>query len=377
MFKIPITKPFFDKKEEIALKDTLKSLWVTQGPKVSEFEADFAQYVKSKYAIATTSCTTALHLALLLSGIKAGDEVLVPSFTFIATANVIVHIGAKPIFCDIDLDTYNIDPEEIEKKVTKKTKAILFVDQLGLPADIDKILKIAKKHNLAVIEDAACALGSKYKNKPIGSISPITCFSFHPRKIITTGEGGLLTANNKAHESLARILINHGMSLSDFERHKNKKIIFEKYSKAGYNYRLTDIQAAIGLEQLKKLPKILEKRKYLAERYNKLLSEIKYIKTPFIPIFADHNYQSYIIRLTEDSPIKQKTFMQKLLDAGIATRRGVMACHLEPYYQKIFNKIHLPKTELATRSTILLPIFHSMVKKEQNFVIEQIKHIFK
>lgn len=375
--KIPLTKPFFDRQEEEAVKKVLASGWVTQGPRVAEFERKFAVYVDSQYAVATTSCTTALHLALILSGIKEGDEVIVPSFTFIASVNVIIHVGGIPVFADININTYNIDPKDIEKKITKKTKAILFVDQLGLSAEVDEILAIGKKYNLSVIEDAACAIGSKYKGRPIGSLSPITCFSLHPRKLITTGEGGLLTTDNKDWERRARILINHGMSVSDIQRHKAKKIIFEKYYEVGHNYRLTDIQAAIGIEQLRKLPKILKRRKILAERYNLLLSDVRYIKTPFIPSYADHNFQSYIIRLTEDLAAKQKEFMEKLLKFGIATRRGVMACHLEPYYQKRLGKISLPETERATRTTILLPLYHTMTFKEQYYVVKKIKQLLK
>lgn len=373
---IPITRPYFTKKEEKEIIEVLRSGWVTQGPKVSEFERMFAQYTHSKYAIAVSNCTSALHLALLIGNIQRGDEVIVPSYTFIASVNVIVHVGATPVFADVDPFTLNIDSKDVERKITKKTKAIIAVDQVGLPCDIDSIKKIVQKFSLLFIEDAACALGSIYKNKPVGGLADITCFSFHPRKIITTGEGGMITTNNKKYASMARVLRSHGASVSDLARHKSKKISFETYTAPGHNYRLTDIQAAIGIQQLGKLPMLLGKRQKLAARYNSKLSTIPFLGTPFVPKYAKHNYQSYIIKILDGSPLSQKVIMQKLLDKGISTRRGVMASHLEPYYKKFSKGSSLPITEKLTKSTITLPFFPNMTVKEQDYVINSLKQIF-
>src|SRR3989338_4039590 len=254
---IPISKPYFNKQEEKVISDVIRSGWVMQGPRVSEFEEEFAKYVGSKYAVAVSSGTAALHLSLLAIGVKAGDEVIIPSFSFIATANSVVHCGASPVFIDIDQRTYNIDPKRVEeylanavKKNSKKIKAIMPVHQLGMPADMDYIMTIAKKYNLYVVEDAACALGSEYKGRKAGNIGDVGCFSFHPRKIITTGEGGMITTNDKKVAEKVRLLRNHGMTISPHERNKKVTIKKEEYPLVGYNYRMTDLQGAIGLVQI-------------------------------------------------------------------------------------------------------------------------------
>lgn len=371
--KIPLAKPYFGKSEEKAVIEVLRSGWVAQGPKVAELENLVAQYTGAKYAVATTSATTSLFLSLYIMEIGPGDEVIVPSHTFIATANVIIHVGATPVFVDIDLQTYNIDPSKIEAKITSKTKAILLVDQVGLPADLDKIYAIEKKHNLLVLEDAACALGSEYKGKKIGSLSPITCLSFHPRKAITTGEGGMILTDNKKWAQRARILRHQGMGLSDYARHKASRVIHEKYPEIGFNFRMSDIQAAVGVEQMKKLDDLLKKRRIIADRYTKAFRDSKLIVGPFVPNGYTHNWQSYIVRLKRNGRISRDKLMQKLLDDDIATRRGTMSIHLEKPYIKLFGKLKLPNSEEMTNWGITLPLYPQMTKTEQNYVITKIK----
>lgn len=370
--KIPLTKPFFDKEEEKAVIEVLRSGWVTQGPKVVEFERVVAKYVGAKYAVATSSATTALFLSLYIKGIRQGDEVIVPSFSFIASANVIVHTGAKPKFVDIDPKTYNMDSANIEKAITKKTKAILAVHQVGLPCDIDEINKIAKKHKLFVIEDAACAMGSSYKGRRVGSISELTCFSFHPRKLVTTGDGGMITTNNKSLANMVRLLRNQGMGISDVARHNLTKIVHEKYPEVGFNFRLTDIQAAVGIEQMGKFPKIFDIRERLAKRYDKAFGKSNLITVPYIPEGYVSNRQTYILRLRPNKGISRDGLMQKLLNKGIATRRGVMAIHLEKPYIKMLGKVKLPETERATKETIAIPLYPQMTHKEQDYIINSI-----
>ncbi len=263
--KIPLTKPFFDEKEERAVIKVLRSGWIMQGSKVSEFEKRIANYLSVKYAVAVTSGTTALHLSMRVLDIKKGDEVIVPSLTFIASANCILYVGAEPIFADIDEKTYNIDPKDIERKITKKTKAVIAVHQIGLPAEMDEIRKICKDHKLFLIEDAACALGAEYKGKKVGGLSDLACFSFHPRKSITTGEGGLITTNNKNYYDELISLRSHGMINKNGE---------ETYPLLGYNYRMTDLQASIGIEQFKKLELILKKRRKLAENAKRVVCQV-------------------------------------------------------------------------------------------------------
>lgn len=370
--KIPITKPKFDKAEEKAVINVLRSGWVTQGPKVAEFEEVVCKFIGAKYAVATTSATTALFLSLYALDIKVGDEVIVPSLSFIATANVVTHTGAKPVFVDIDPQTYNLNPSNVERAITKKTKAIIAVHQIGLPFDRDKIYAIAKKYKLHIIEDAACALGSKYKGKKIGVEGEFVCFSFHPRKAITTGDGGMIVTTKKNIADKLRILRHHGMSVSDVARHKSKKIIKENYEVVGFNFRMTDLQAAVGVEQIKKLPEILRMRAQVASRYTEAFKKSQFVVPPFIPQGYTHNFQSYMVRLKPNKKISRDELMQKLLDLGISTRFGVMATHLEPVYQRMLHPASLPFTEESLKETIILPLYSQMTKKEQDFVITKI-----
>lgn len=372
--KIPITKPYFDKKEEKAAVEVIRGGWHTMGPKTIELEKQFSKYVNTKYAVAVSNCTTALHLALLALGIKKGDEVIVPSFTFIASANMIPHVGATPVFVDVEWDTYNLDVEDLKKKITKKTKAIITVDQIGLASDIDEIYKIARKYKIPVIADAACAIGAKYKGKMVGELADITCFSLHPRKAISTGEGGMITTNNKKYADFANLWRNHGMSLSDMERHGSKKFIYEEYLVPGFNFRITDIQAAIGVEQMKKLNKILSLRAKLAKRYTKFLSNNKYLELPLEPAYATHSWQAYLLKVRDNSPVSAQDLMQKLTEDGIGVKRGIMACHLEPVYKKTHGKTKLPITEKLIHSSFCIPLFPDMTIKEQDYVIDRLNN---
>ncbi len=370
--KIPITKPMFGEDEERAVVEVLRSGWVVQGPKVAEFERLVADYVDVPEAVATSSCTTALHLALVLLGIGPGDEVIVPSFTFIATANVVCYTGATPVFVDIDPQTYNLDPDAIEAAITPRTRAIMPVHQIGLAADMDCINAVAHRHGLAVIEDAAPALGAMYKERRVGGLGNVTCLSFHPRKVITAGEGGMILTADQALANRARILRTHGMSLSDLARHHAKNIAIEEYHDLGYNYRLSDLHAAVGIEQLKKLDFMLTQREQIAARYNEAFASLECVQLPFSSSDTPHSYQSYIIQLRPQLTKPREQAMQQMLEVGVATRRGVMAIHLEPYYRQRFPQVKLPVTENAASQTLLLPIYATMTDDEQEYVIEHL-----
>lgn len=373
---IPIIKPFFTEEEEHEVLKVLRSGWITQGPKVAEFERMFCDYIGSHYAIAVSSCTTALHLALLVAGIKEKDEVILPSLTFIATANAVMYCGATPVFVDIEEKSLNIDPSAIEKAITKKTKAIIIVHQVGIPADNDAIYSIARRHNLKVIEDAACAIGSKYKGAFIGRDSELSCFSFHPRKILTTGEGGMITTNNEEFDHALRLLRHQGMSMSDLDRNASKELIFEGYNVVGYNYRLTDLQAAIGIVQLKKMGIILNRRKELANNYNKAFKKLQYLIPLSQPDYGEANYQSYCAYVNLKTNKTRNDLMKYLLDRGIASRRGIMSIHREKPYREIAKPYNLKRSENASDNTIILPLYHQMTQQDQTFVIKNINDFF-
>ena len=375
---VPVARPAFGPAEENAVLEALRSGWVSQGPKVAEFEKRFAAYVGAPHAVAVSSCTTALHLALVAGGVKPGDEVLCPSLSFIATANSIVYAGATPIFVDIDETTFNIDPAKIEAAITPKTTAILAVHQIGLPAAMDEIAAIAKKHNLILVEDAACGIGAEYKGRRIGAPhSPLACFSFHPRKILTTGEGGMITTTSEEMAARMRRLRQHAMSVSDLARHGSTKVITEVYDEVGYNYRMTDLQAAVGLVQLDKLETMLARRRDLAGRYTAALSKYPWMVTPTTPEGLKHNYQSYMVRFTENAPIGRDEFMQRLLDLGVSSRRGIMASHREKPYQDARWEALLPVTNRVTDNSVVLPLFYEMTDDEHAYVLESIAKVFR
>ena len=370
---IPIAKPYLTADEAQAAYDTILTGWITQGPKVAEFEKKFAEYTGAKYAVAVSNCTTALHLAMIVAGIKEGDEVICPSMSYVATANSIKYVGAKPVFAEVNPKTYNLDVVDAERKITSKTKAILLVHQIGMPADIDAFQRLADTYKLKLIEDAACAAGSAYQTAKIGSHSELVCFSLHPRKVISTGDGGFITTSREDYYQRMKLLRQHGMSVNDRVRHESAKVIFEDHVEVGYNYRMTDIQAAVGIKQLEKLDWIVEERRKIAKQYNEAFADIDFIRLPIEEKGYFSNYQSYSVYLEKNCPIGRNELMQKMLDAGIATRRGIMTSHRETAYKFEYADVSLPVSEDACDNSIILPLYIPMNSEDVKKVIETFK----
>lgn len=382
-----------DEAEVQAAGRAIRSGWVTQGPEVAAFEREFADFVGAPHACAVSSGTTALHLALLMVGVRPGDEVVTVSHSYIATANVVRYCGAVPVFVDVRPDTFNMDPTRIEDVVTARTRAILCVHQIGMPCELDAILAVARRHRLAVVEDAACAVGSEILwngrweriGRPHGDIA---CFSLHPRKLVSTGDGGMITTAKAEWDAALRLWRQHGMSVPDTARHGSKQVIFESYPLVGYNYRLTDIQAAVGREQLKRLPDALERRRHLARRYLDALSGLPGLQLPVEPAWARTNWQSFCVRLADR--LDQRGVMQRLLDQGIASRRGVMCAHREPAYTPDTWSCHptgrdcdcaagtcrrLEVSEAAQDHGVILPLYQQMTEADQDRVITALREI--
>ncbi len=369
---IPIAKPLLGAEEEEALTSVLRSGWLSQGKEVLAFELEFAARVGAPHACAVSNCTTALHLALLAACISPGDEVVTVSHSFIATANVIRQCGAVPVFVDIEPDTFNMSADALEVAIGPRTRAVLCVHQMGMPCDLARILPIARRHNLPVIEDAACAIGSAIQLEgtwmPIGApLGDVTCFSFHPRKVVTTGEGGMLTTRNAHWDSLFRLWRQHGMDVPDTVRHAAPNVVIETYPVSGYNYRLTDLQAAIGRQQIARLDEIVARRRSLAEAYRRMLEQLDVVP-PLEPAWARSNWQSYCVRLPRWAA--QLTIMQAMLDRGVATRRGIMCAHLEPAYAGCNQRFPLTELESARNDCVLLPLYPQMTEVDQLRVVE-------
>jgi len=381
---IPIAKTNLLDTEINAVLDPLRSGWLVQGPKVKEFEEKWSNFTGAKHSIAVTSCTSALHLSLAASGFGNGDEAIVPAFTWISTANVVEHLGGKVVFCDIDLGTFNIDVEQIESKITSRTKAILPVHLFGLAADMEPILTLAKKHNLFVVEDAACGFGAKYKGQHVGSFGNTGCFSFHPRKAITTGEGGMVTTNYGELAEKIRRLRDHGAAMSDLQRHLGARpYLLSDHPDAGYNQRMTDLQAALASAQMDRADDIIAERQHLAGKYDQSFERLDWLQTPFRGDDYKHGYQSYPCLFMPDEINKgeiseinriRNQWMDDLQNKGISTRPSTHAVHMLSFYQK---KYHLRPTDFpnayaADQCSISLPLFHGMNEKEQLYVIEKV-----
>ena len=377
MKKIQISQPVTGIEEWEAVKEPFMSGWLTAGPKVREFEQLFAERHQVKHAIAVTSATAALHVALVALGVAEGDEVIVPAFTWVSTANVVLYCGATLVFVDIDTKTFNLDPQKLKEKITNKTKAIIPVHLFGLCADMDAINKIAGK--IPLVEDGACAAGAAYKNKPAGGLGNIGCFSFHPRKSITTGEGGMITTNDDNLAERISQLRNHGASISEEQRHHGPKpYILADFNIMGFNYRMTDIQGAVGAVQLGKLDQFIEERNHWASYYTKELANIPWLKTPEFTSNYSHGWQSFVTMVDEDkAPKSRNDLMEYLQLKGISTRPGTHAVHMLNFYKEKFGikPEDFPEAKKANDFSMAIPLHNRMVKEDYEYVVDALRAV--
>lgn len=360
---VPVMKPWFDEAEVEAAAETIRSGWVAQGPRVARFESEFASSVEATAAVAVTSCTSGLHLVMHALDLGPGDEVIVPSLSFIASTNAPRYAGATPVFADVDPITQNLTPETIAEALSDRTRAVMVVHQVGMPADLDPIRELCESRGIAVVEDAACAIGSTYKGALIGSGPSPAVFSFHPRKLLTTGEGGMITTDDDALAGRLRRLREHGMNVDAFARHSTDKVVIEQYVEVGFNFRMTDVQAAIGLVQLGKLNEMIARRRALAAEYRAALADVPGLILPTDPPYGTTNYQSFSVILTEEYPTARNDLMAMLQADGLSSRRGVMASHREPAYADHPAR-PLPNTEYLSDRSIILPMYHQMTSDD-------------
>lgn len=370
---IQFARPSLGEAEAAAAADAVRSGWVVGGPRLLDFERRFAALCGAKHAVGVSSWTTGAFLVLHAWGIGPGDEVIVPSLTFIASVNVVRHVGATPVFAEIDPRTFNIDPADAARKVTARTRAVIAIDQIGLPCDIDAIGDLARRHGLHVLDDAACAFAARNRGRPVGSLAEITVFSLHARKVVTCGEGGMIVTDDGDFAERLRSLRHQGMSLSDYARHGLRPTVFETYPEIGYNHRITDIQAAIGLRQLDRLDELLARRREVAERYAAALANHPLLVPPYVPDWAEPNWQSYQVTLRDGAKPSRNEIMDRLYDLGIPTRRGVMASHLEPPYRG--GKAALPLTERVAASTLQLPMHSALTEPQQERIAAALRSL--
>lgn len=368
---IPIIVPFLGDEESEAAAAAIKSGWVAQGPRVAEFESNFAATVGAHDAVAVSSATAGLHLAMITLGLGLGDEVVVPSLSFIASANAPRYVGATPVFADVDPSTFSLTAASIEEVITKRTRAVIVVHQLGMPADLDAIRALCDRRGVAIVEDAACAIGSTYRGKPIGSHGDVVVFSLHPRKLITTGEGGMVAVATDEFGSRLRRLRQHGMSVGGYERSEADRVVVEEYVEQGFNYRMTDIQAAIGLVQLDRLDAIIERRRSRAALYTEVFAGLRGITAPVDPPHGTTNYQTYALRIGLDAATTRDSLVDELRAHGVASKPALMAAHLEPTFAG-HPHTPLPVTEQIHQDGLVLPLFHEMTDEQQERVIDAV-----
>ena len=381
---VPIARASLTEAEIQSVLGPLRSGWLVQGPMVREFEEKWSSFTGAKHSIAVTSCTTALHLSLTALGLQPGDEVIVPAFTWVASANVVEHLGARVVFCDIDLNTFNLDVLQLQRKITPKTKAVLPVHLFGLSADMKAINQLAKQHGLWVIEDAACGFGSRYHGRHVGTLGDVGCFSFHPRKAITTGEGGMITTNDSDLAEKLRRLRDHGASISDLQRHLGARpYLLADHPDAGYNHRMTDMQAALGSAQMERAESIITERQQIAKNYDEAFAGLPWLVPPVHMAGLEHGYQSYPClyqpeNITPESVSrinkKRNDWMDRLQQVGISTRPATHAVHMLTFYRDKYGlkPTDFPNAYAANDCSISLPLFHGMTEAEQSFVIEQV-----
>lgn len=356
---IPMAKPWFGAEEVEAVVEVVRSGWVSQGAVVARFEQAMADMIGVPHAVAVSNCTAALHLGMVGHGIKAGDEVIVPSLSFVATANVVRYVGATPVFAEVDPVTHNVTADTVAERITPRTTAVIAVDQCGVPADMNPIAALCARHSLALVEDAACAIGSRYASRPVGATSDFAAFSFHPRKILVTGEGGLITTGSSQVAQRMRRLRQHGMSASSFERHSSAAALVETYDETGFNFRMTDMQAALGLVQATKVSAMVKQRRLLAAAYQERLASLSGAVTVRDPDYGSSNYQSFWLLLPDDFAMSRNDLLAWLKQRGINGRRGVTAAHLEPAFADL-AATDLPITKHIAERSVLLPLYHEM-----------------
>jgi len=367
--RINVMKPWLGSEEIAAVAEAIRSGWVAQGPRVAAFEDKFAAQVDAEHAIAVSSCTAALHLALIVAGVRPGDDVVVPSFSFIATTNAPGYVGANPVFADVDAATGNLTQETIEAVLTARTKAVILVHQGGIPADAPAVRALCEPREVVVIEDAACAVGSRYLGRHVAGDAAIATWSFHPRKLVTTGEGGMITTGNPEWAARATRLREHAMSVSAVERHLSVLPPAEEYLELGFNYRMTDMQAAVGIVQLDRVDAIVHRRRELAARYQSALSGVDGLRPVGDPRGAESNFQAFWIEVRPPYSLEREALLAHLAARDISARRGIMAAHRQPAY-KGHPAGPLPVTDRLTDNTLILPVYHQMTDDEQDRVID-------